>query len=306
MPLMRDFVFWLSNQKAFTQPVARTGMRLGFARRFVAGETLEEGLQAAVELNAKGLQIILNRLGENVTEKDAAREVCGSYKQMLQEIADRKIDGSISIKPTQLGLDFGLDFCRDLTLEVVAEAARLNNFVEVDMESTAYTQATVDLFEAVRRQHDNVGLAVQSYLYRTEEDLRRLMPLKPKIRLVKGAYREPPNLAFPKKKQVDENFGKLMRMLFADGFVPAVATHDEKMIDLAKVIAKESGRPADQWEFQMIYGVGRQLQLQLPQEGYRMRVYVPYGTEWLPYFLRRLSERPANLWFVIKNMLKGG
>jgi proline dehydrogenase len=290
MPLMRDFVFWLSNQKAFTQPVARTGMRLGFARRFVAGETLEEGLQAAVELNAKGLQIILNRLGENVTEKDAAREVCGSYKQMLQEIA----------------LDFGLDFCRDLTLEVVAEAARLNNFVEVDMESTAYTQATVDLFEAVRRQHDNVGLAVQSYLYRTEEDLRRLMPLKPKIRLVKGAYREPPNLAFPKKKQVDENFGKLMRMLFADGFVPAVATHDEKMIDLAKVIAKESGRPADQWEFQMIYGVGRQLQLQLPQEGYRMRVYVPYGTEWLPYFLRRLSERPANLWFVIKNMLKGG
>jgi proline dehydrogenase len=281
-------------------------MRLGFARRFVAGETLEEGLQAAVELNAKGLQIILNRLGENVTEKDAAREVCGSYKQMLQEIADRKIDGSISIKPTQLGLDFGLDFCRDLTLEVVAEAARLNNFVEVDMESTAYTQATVDLFEAVRRQHDNVGLAVQSYLYRTEEDLRRLMPLKPKIRLVKGAYREPPNLAFPKKKQVDENFGKLMRMLFADGFVPAVATHDEKMIDLAKVIAKESGRPADQWEFQMIYGVGRQLQLQLPQEGYRMRVYVPYGTEWLPYFLRRLSERPANLWFVIKNMLKGG
>lgn len=306
MPLMRDFVFWLSNQKAFTQPVARTGMRLGFARRFVAGETLEEGLQAAAELNAKGLQVILNRLGENVTKKDAAREVCGSYKQMLHEIDARKIDGSISIKPTQLGLDFGLDFCRDLTLEVVAEAARLNNFVEVDMESTAYTQATVDLFEAVRRQHDNVGLAVQSYLYRTEEDLKRLQPLKPKIRLVKGAYREPPNLAFPKKKQVDENFGKLMRMLFSDGFVPAVATHDEKMIDLAKVIAKESGRPADQWEFQMIYGVGRQLQLQLPQEGYRMRVYVPFGTEWLPYFLRRLSERPANLWFVLKNMIKGG
>jgi proline dehydrogenase len=306
MPLMRDFVFWLSNQKSFTQPIGRTGMRLGFARRFVAGETLEEGLQAAVELNAKGLQVIMNRLGENVTEKDEAREVCGSYKQMLQEIDARKIDGSISIKPTQLGLDFGLDFCRDLALEVIAEAARLNNFVEVDMESTDYTQATVDLFEAVRRQHQNVGLAVQSYLYRTEEDLKRLQPLKPKIRLVKGAYREPPNLAFPKKKQVDENFGKLMRMLFADGFVPAVATHDEKMIDLAKVIAKESGRPAEQWEFQMIYGVGRQLQTQLPQEGYRMRVYVPYGTEWLPYFLRRLSERPANLWFVIKNMLKGG
>jgi proline dehydrogenase len=303
---MRDFVFWLSNQKAFTRPIARTGMRLGFARRFVAGETLEEGLQAAVDLNGKGLQVILNRLGENVTDKDEARGVCGSYKEILQEITNRKIDGSISIKPTQLGLDFGLDFCRDLTNEVVAEAARLNNFVEVDMESTAYTQATVDLFEAVRRRHENVGLAVQSYLYRTEEDLKRLQPLKPKIRLVKGAYREPLTLAFPKKKQVDENYGKLMRMLFSDGFVPAVATHDEKMIDLAKLIAKESNRPADQWEFQMIYGVGRQLQLQLPREGYRMRVYVPYGTEWLPYFLRRLSERPANLWFVIKNMLKGG
>jgi proline dehydrogenase len=306
MPLLRDFIFWLSNKKSFTQPIARTGMRLGFAHRFVSGETLEEGLQAARDLNGKGLQIIMNRLGENVTDREAAREVCGSYKEMLQELTRQKIDGSISIKPTQLGLDFGLDFCRDLTLEVVREAARLNNFVEVDMESSAYTQATIDLFEAVRHQNENVGLALQSYLYRTEQDMKRLQPLKPKIRLVKGAYREPAAIAFPKKRQVDENYAKLLRLLFSGGFSPAVATHDEKMIELAKVVAKEKGWSPDQWEYQMIYGVGRQLQLQLPREGYRMRVYIPYGTEWLPYFMRRLAERPANMWFVVKAMLKGG
>jgi proline dehydrogenase len=192
-----------------------------------------------------------------------------------------------------------------LTLEVVRQAASLNNFVEIDMEGSAYTQATVDLFEAVRRQYENVGLAVQSYLYRTEQDLRRLQPLRPKIRLVKGAYREPPSLAFPKKSQVDENYRKLMRLLFTDGFFPAIATHDEKMIELAKDIVRQRSVPADGWELQMIYGVGRNLQQQLVRDGYRMRVYIPYGTEWLPYFMRRLSERPANLWFVLKAMLLG-
>jgi proline dehydrogenase len=306
MPLMRDFVFWLSTKKAFTQPIARTGMRLGFAKRFIAGETLEDGLRAATELNAKGLKVIMNRLGENVTDRREAEEAAASYREILQELTQRKIDGSTSIKPTQLGLDFAPDLCRELTLSVVREAAALDNFVEIDMESSAYTDATVELFEAVRRQHENVGLAVQSYLYRTEADLRRLQPLHPKIRLVKGAYREPASIAFPKKSGVDENFRKLMRMVFSDNFIPAIATHDERMLVLAKQIAREKNWPSDRWEFQMIFGVARNLQEQLVREGFRMRVYIPYGTEWLPYFMRRLSERPANLWFVVKSILKGG
>jgi len=306
MPLMRDFVFWLSTKKAFTQPIARTGMRLGFAKRFIAGETLEDGLRAAAELNAKGLKVIMNRLGENVTDRREAEEAAASYREILQELTRRKIDGSTSIKPTQLGLDFAPDLCRELTLSVVREASSLNNFVEIDMEGSAYTEATVELFEAVRRQQENIGLAVQSYLYRSEADLRRLQPLHPKIRLVKGAYREPASLAFPKKSGVDENYRKLMHMVFSDNFIPAIATHDEKMLTLAKEIAREKNWSNDRWEFQMIFGVGRNLQEQLVREGYRMRVYIPYGTEWLPYFMRRLSERPANLWFVVKSILKGG
>ncbi|MBI4467671.1 MAG: proline dehydrogenase family protein [Acidobacteria bacterium] len=303
---MRDLIFWLSAKKAFTQPIARTGMRLGFARRFIAGETLEDGLRVAQELNAKGLRIMLNRLGEYVTDRREAEAAYEGYREMLEELTRRKIDGSISIKPTQLGLSFAPDLCCDLALRLAREAARLNNFVEMDMEASDSTQATVELFEAVRRQQENVGLAIQSYLYRSAKDLERLKPLRPKIRLVKGAYREPPALAFPSKRQVDENYRRLMRVLFSDGFWPAVATHDEKMIDLAKQMARQQGGGGDRWEFQMILGVRRDLQEQLVREGYRMRVYIPFGTEWLPYFMRRLGERPANLWFVAKSLLKGG
>jgi proline dehydrogenase len=305
VPVLRDLVFWLSTKKAFTNPIARTGMRLGFAKRFIAGETMEDGLRVAAELNAAGRLVIMNRLGEFVRERREAEEVCDSYCQMLQELARRKINGSISIKPTQLGLTFAPEVCRELTLRVLEQAAALSNFVEVDMESSDTVEATVSLFEAVRRRHENVGLAVQSYLYRTEKDLLRLKPLHPKIRLVKGAYREPPTVAYPKKCQVDENYAKLMRMLFTNGFWPAVATHDERMITLAKQIVREQTARDDRWEFQMIFGVGRPLQEQLVREGYRLRIYVPYGTEWLPYFMRRLSERPANMWFVAKAILTG-
>src|SRR3972149_6891131 len=199
--LTRDLIFWLSTKKAFTRPIARTGMRLGFARRFIAGETLEDGLQVAAELNARGLQVNMNHLGEGVTDRQEAEAAFDSYRRMLQEIAARKIDGSISIKPTPLGLVFAPDLCRDLTARLAAEAARLNNLMEIDMEDSPTTEATVALFEAVSRQHPNTALAVQSYLYRTEKDLQRLQPLRPKIRLVKGAYREPPPGAFPHKSE---------------------------------------------------------------------------------------------------------
>lgn len=306
MMLMRNLIFWLSAKKAFTQPIARTGMRLGFARRFIAGETLEDGLRVAAELNAKGLKANMNQLGENVTDRAEAEAAYESYREILRQLAARKIDGSISIKPTQLGLTFAPDLCRQLTLRLATEAAALNNFVEIDMEDSPCTEATVSLFEAVRGRQENIALAVQSYLYRSQKDLERLKPLRPKIRLVKGAYREPPSVAFSKKSQVDDNYHKLMRMLFSDSFIPAIATHDERMLTLAKQIAREQGLSNDRWEFQMILGVQRQLQELLVREGYRLRVYIPFGSQWLPYFMRRMAERPANLWFVLKSIAAGG
>ncbi len=303
--MFRDLIFWLSTKKAFTDPIARTGMRLGFAKRFIAGETLEDCLRAAAELEARGMLTMLNRLGEYVNDRREAEGIYENYIQMLDELAARKLAGTISIKPTQLGLLFDPALCRDLALHVVGHAASLNKFVEVDMEDSASVDATLDLFEALRRRHENTGLAMQSYLYRTEKDLQRLKPLHPKIRLVKGAYREPASVAFPKKKEVDENYCKLTRLLFSDGFLPGIATHDPAMIEYAKQVAREHDAGPDRFEFQMIYGVRRDLQDELQKEGYRMRVYIPFGTEWLPYFMRRMSERPANMWFVMKAMLFG-
>ncbi len=303
--MLRNLLFWLSSKKAFTDPIARTGMRLGFAKRFIAGETLEDALRAAAELEARGMLTMLNRLGEYVNDRREAEGIYENYIQMLDELAARKLAGTISIKPTQLGLLFDPALCRDFALRVVGHAAALNKFCEVDMEDSASVDATLDLFEALRRRHENTGLAVQCYLYRTEKDLRRLKPLHPKNRLLKGAYREPASVAFPKKSDVDENYCKLTRMLFSDGFWPAIATHDPNMIDYAKQVAREHGAGPDRFEFQMIYGVRRDLQDQLQKEGYRMRVYIPFGTEWLPYFMRRMSERPANMWFVFKSMFFG-
>ena len=305
MPLLRDFISWLSTKPLVTRPIARTGMRLGFARRFIAGETLEEALQTASELNAKGMQVIMNQLGENVAEQREAEAAFESYHRILRELAARKIDGNITIKPTQLGLDFAPDLCRELTLRLAEEAGRSGTIVEIDMEHSAVSGPTVDLFERVHSQHSNVGLAVQAYLHRTDGDLRRLQPRHPKIRLVKGAYLEPPSVAFPEKRQVDENYRRLMTMLFTEGFFPAVATHDEALLGLAKQLARERGMGPDAWEVQMLLGVRRDLQESLVREGYRMRVYVTFGTQWVPYFMRRLAERPANVAFVLRSLLQG-
>ena len=304
MPLLRDFISWLSTKPLVTRPIARTGMSLGFARRFIAGESLDDALRAARELNSKGLLVILNQLGENVTEQREAEASFESYRRILAEITAKKIDGSVTVKPTQLGLDFAPDLCRRLTMDLVADAESRGNFVEIDMEHSEVAGATVELFEAVRAKHANVGLAVQSYLRRTESDLERLKPLRPKIRLVKGAYHEPPEVAFPEKSQVDESYRSLMRILFAGGFEPAIATHDDSMIELARQLAREHGTPASGWEVQMLLGVRREAQERLAREGVRMRVYVTFGTEWVPYFMRRLAERPANVGFILRSLLR--
>lgn len=305
MSVTRSFISWLATQRAFTRTVGGTGMRLGFARRFIAGESLEDALATAQSLNGCGLRVILNHLGEHVRNADEARASYTSYNEILRELSRRKIDAMITVKPTQIALELDYALCRELTLQLVRDAAAAGNFVEIDMEHSATTEATVSLFEYVRREHDNVGLALQSCLRRTRADLERLKPLRPKIRLVKGAYLEPHEVAFVEKREVDESYRELMRVLFADGFFPAIGTHDERLLTEAKEFARQYGRGPDEWEVQMLLGVRRNLQDELVREGYRMRVYVTYGTEWVPYFMRRLAERPANVGFVLRSLMKG-
>jgi proline dehydrogenase len=305
--LVRNFIFWLSTKRSVTNSIARRGMQYGFARRFVAGETLEEAMIANRELCAQGRRISLNHLGENVATEAAAREACAGYIRMLEEIRAKNLAGNISIKLTQLGLDMSRDLCCFLAREIAARAAALGLTIEMDMEGSAYTNSTLDIFERVQRECGNVGLAVQAYLYRTENDLRRLAPLKPKIRLVKGAYREPKNIAMQAKSAVDASYKRLTTLLLEGAvqgnFFPAIASHDPFMVAHAQAEIARLNLPPDRYEFQMIYGIRRDLQQEVHAAGHTLQVYVPFGTDWCPYFMRRLSERPANCWFVLRSLI---
>jgi proline dehydrogenase len=305
--LIRNFIFWLSTKREVTNSIARRGMRQGFARRFVAGETLAEALTASDELCRQGRNVSLNHLGENVSTEAAAREVCASYIEMTEQLDAKKLNGNISIKLTQLGLDLGKDLCQSLALSIAKRAGDLGRTIEMDMEGSVYTEATLDIFESVQRETRNAGLAVQAYLHRTENDLRRLAPLKPKIRLVKGAYREPKNIALQGKPAVDANYQRLTTLLLegatAGTFFPAIASHDPMMVAHAQTEAARLNLPKDKYELQMIYGIRRDLQQQVHAAGNILQVYVPFGTDWCPYFMRRLSERPANCWFVLRSLL---
>lgn len=301
--LIRRLIFWLSNKKAVTQAIARRGMRYGFARRFVAGETLGEALDASASLNSAGRRVSLNHLGENVSTPAAALSARDSYLKMLRELAGRRIDGNISLKLTQLGLDQGRELCEKLAAEIAATAKELKLSVEIDMEGSAYTGVTLEIFESVCRRFDNVGMAMQAYLRRTEKDLERLSRFRPKIRLVKGAYREPASVAFQKKPDVDANYVKLLGQLLSGGFFPAIATHDPAILAFAQGMLRRQGLSSDRYEFQMIYGVRRDLQQHIREAGHPLRIYVPFGSEWCPYFMRRLAERPANCGFVLRSLL---
>jgi proline dehydrogenase len=305
--LIRDFIFWLSSKRSVTNAIARRGMKNGFARRFVAGETLAEALTASDELCRDGRHVSLNHLGENVTTEAAAREVCAGYIDMTEQLQARNLVGNISIKLTQLGLDLGKEFCASLTLSIAKRAAELGRTIEMDMEGSGYTDVTLDIFESVQRETANCCLAIQAYLHRSEKDLQRLAPLKPKIRLVKGAYREPANIAVQGKPAVDANYRKLTTMLLEGAargaYFPAFASHDPFMAAHAQSEAARLGVSKDKYEFQMIYGIRRDLQQQVFDAGNILQVYVPFGTDWCPYFMRRLSERPANCWFVLRSLI---
>ena len=303
--ILRSLFLTLSRSDRLRHWMVHFGPARRMARRFIAGETLDEAVAAARQLQAQGILTAFDHLGENVaTPQDAERAVC-EYQALLQRIAAEGLPATISVKLTHIGLDFGEEFCCARLRSIAQTAQSLGNTVEVDIEGSAYTQATLAVFHCLLDDYQNLRLALQAYLFRTEADLARLKPLRPKIRLVKGAYLEPADVAFPSKSDVDANFVKLMRILFADGFTPAVGSHDERMIDAARALAKEFSRSSDSWEVQMLHGIRRDLQEQLVRDGYRMRVYVTFGTEWVPYFMRRLAERPANLGFVLKSLLKG-
>jgi proline dehydrogenase len=291
-----------------TDWVARLGARHDFTRRFVAGETLGQALETIAPLARAGQRVILNHLGENVATPAEARAARDSYIRMLRSLPDAGIDGNIAVKLTQLGLDLDPELCLGLTHEIAAAAAAMRNTIEIDMEGSACTDSTLRIFEEVQREHGNAGVALQAYLRRSQSDLQRLAslnpPLNPKIRLVKGAYREPASAAFQKKSEVDANYRRLLdRMLELSGSVVAIATHDPALVDYAFAKIRGLGLPSARYEFQMLLGIRRDLQQKVISQGHPFRVYVPFGSAWVPYFMRRLSERPANLIFVMRSLL---
>ncbi|MFQ5855496.1 MAG: proline dehydrogenase family protein [Anaerolineae bacterium] len=316
--MLRHTFLYLSERPALKDLVLRFQFAEDMARRFVAGETLDEAIQVVRELNGDGLLVTLDHVGEHVLSRQDAERATATYLHIFDQIDRTGVDANVSLKLTQLGLDLGDDVAYENLRRILEHARECRSSVEVDMEGSAYTQRTLDIHCRLREAgFDNVGAVVQAYLYRTEADVERLIqsctePSRSdgsKIRLCKGAYDEPPEIAFPDKADVDRNYVRLTRMLFSPtarerGVVPAIATHDEKMIDAAKDAARRNGVAPEAFEFQMLYGIRSELQQRLADEGHQMRVYVPYGTEWYPYFMRRMAERPANVMFVARAVLR--
>jgi proline dehydrogenase len=279
------------------------------ARRFVAGEDLSDAMAAVRDLNARGMTASLDHLGEKVSDLPSAAAAAADYRGILDGIARQHVEGNISLKLTQLGLDVDPAACAQFLREIVGAARGDGNFVRIDMESSACVDRTLALYRGLRGEgFDNVGIVLQSYLYRTARDLEELLPLHPSVRLVKGAYAEPAEIAYPRKADVDASFRRLAERVLDAAPYPAIATHDEALIEHTKTHAAARGIPADRFEFQMLYGIRRDLQEQIVRQRYRMRVYVPFGRQWFPYFMRRLAERPANVGFVLRNLIaeRGG
>lgn len=304
--MLRSTLLYLSDQPNVFKFVRNNRLAKAFARRFVAGETLDEALAAVRALNAKGISVSLDELGESVTNEREARTTRDVYLRILDSIAAERLNANVSVKLTAMGLDISEELCVSLMQELIDRARRLNSFVRIDMESSAYTERTLALFEErfYPSYRDHVGIVLQSYLYRTWSDVERAIEMKHRVRFCKGAYKEPPSVAFPDMNDVDANYVKCMHVLMERGNYPGIATHDPKIIADAKRFAKEQGITSDRYEFQMLYGVRRDLQEKLVRDGYRMRVYVPFGTQWYPYLMRRLAERPANVAFLTGNMMR--
>ena len=275
--------------------------------RFVAGEDIEEAIAAIREINAKGATASFDHLNESVANAAETEEEVREYLRILARIDETGIRSNVSIKLTQFGLEIDPELAYRNARQVVEDAARRGNFVRIDMEASAVTQVTIDIFKRLRAEFglNDVGIVLQSYLRRTYDDVQDILKIPARIRICKGAYNEPPEVAFADKKDTDENYVRIMKVLLKSGVYHGIATHDPKMIEATTRFVKQEGIAKDAFEFQMLYGVRRDIQVKLAQAGYNVRVYVPYGKHWYPYFMRRLAERPANIWFVLKNMFKG-
>jgi proline dehydrogenase len=299
----------LSNSALLKRLASTYGMRSpgGFARRFIAGETIEEAIDAARSIQAQGLLLTLDYLGESVRTLEEAAAATREYGRLLEVIVVSGIERNISLKLTQLGAGVDRATCVDNLRRILEPARKHGFFVRIDMENSPWTQLTLDIFETLwQQEYRNIGIALQSALFRTEQDVRRMNELGARVRLVKGAYKEPPTVAYQHKADVDAAFIRLMRILLDSGTYPAWATHDPALLEATEKYAAKRGITKDRFEFQMLYGIRRDLQASLVKKGYRMRVYVPFGRKWFPYFMRRLGERPANLGFVIRAILKEG
>ncbi len=302
--MLRGAFLYLSRQKRLERWLLSFASARKLARQFVAGETLAEAMAAVRELARSGRPATLDHLGENIATPAQARAATEAYREILEEIARQALDCSISVKLTQLGLDVSEEQCRKNLRQLAERAAQLGNHVRVDMEGSLYTDRTLALIADLRKSYDTVGAVIQAYLYRSEQDTRRLIEQQTTVRLCKGAYREPAALAYPRKADVDANFLRLTRMLLASRLDHCIATHDPRMIEETCRLAEQLGVGKDVFEFQMLYGIRRDLQRQLVEQGYRVRVYVPFGKEWFPYFMRRLAERPANALFAVKGLAR--
>jgi len=304
--LTRSALIYLSRQEGLKEFATRFAPFKKLTSRFIAGENIDEAVAAIRDVNARGCTASFDHLNESVTSTAETEVEVEEYLNVLARIDETGIDSNVSIKLTQFGLEIDPELTYQNARRVVEEAARRSNFVRIDMEGSSVTQATIDTFKRLRADFElnDVGIVLQSYLYRTLDDARDLLKIPARIRICKGAYNEPPEVAYPDKKDVDDSYVRVMQILLSSGVYHGIATHDPKMIDATIDFAQRQGIAKNAFEFQMLYGIRRDLQDQLARDGYGMRVYVPYGKHWYPYFMRRLAERPANIWFVMKNLWK--
>lgn len=308
MSFARSALLWVSENRQLRQTLPRYKFIRRAVSRFMPGEELADAMQAAQQLQASKINTIVTRLGENVSTVAETAEVTAHYLQALPQIQQKKLDAYISVKPTQLGLDFDEKLCLQNLTAIVERAQALKNWVWIDMEQSGYVDRTLTLYKNIKQKFPQVGLCVQAYLYRTPKDLEELLPYAPAIRLVKGAYMEPANVAYPKKAEVDANFLALAKMLLANikqnGVTLGVATHDKILIQQIQQAAAAMGLAKTDYEFQLLFGIQADEQFRLAHAGYRLRTLISYGSYWFPWYVRRLAERPANVWFVVKNMFQ--
>lgn len=302
--MLKDTLLSLSQNDRFREFVLQNKIARSASRRFVAGEMLDEALQAVLALNKQSIQVALDLLGENVTSEQDARNVTRDYISALDLVAHTNVEANLSIKLTALGLDVSRDLCEENLDAILEQGKQHNIFVCIDMEGSDYTERTIEIAKRAKQRYAEVGTVIQSYLYRSRADVESLCDLSVRVRLVKGAYQEPQSIAYQQKREVDQSYVESMKILLARGNFPAIATHDEEIIKEACAFVRDHGISKDAFEFQMLYGIRRDLQAKLVQQGYNMRVYVPYGAQWYPYMMRRMAERPANLMFVLTNLLR--